>query len=109
MTPRTLSIPLLLALSACSDTYTPEPDPGFGELGVGVFLFAMRWDSSDPARQTRRSDVAFWLHLLAATGVLLIVFAIFSGRRRNKRRFERLLREAREEGRRSSTETVPTA
>ena len=24
-------------------------------LGIGVFLFAMRWDSSDPARATRRS------------------------------------------------------
>lgn len=35
-------------------------------LGVGVFLFAMWWDGSDPRRETRRSDVAFWLHLLAA-------------------------------------------
>lgn len=34
--------------------------------GLGVFAFAMRWDVSDPARETRRSDVAFWLHLLAA-------------------------------------------
>ena len=34
--------------------------------GLGVFAFAMRWDMSDPARETRRSDVAFWLHLLAA-------------------------------------------
>jgi hypothetical protein len=44
-------------------------------LGIGVFLFAMRWDSSDPRRETRRSDVAFWLHLLAAP---LIVHPIFS-------------------------------
>src|SRR4051812_37770119 len=29
-------------------------------LGIGVFLFAMWWDSSDPRRETRRSDVAFW-------------------------------------------------
>ncbi|MDT9598424.1 hypothetical protein [Sphingosinicella rhizophila] len=43
--------------------------------GVGVFLFAMRWDSSDPTRQTRRSDVAFWLHLLSAP---LIVHPVFS-------------------------------
>lgn len=35
-------------------------------LGVAIFAFAMRWDISDRARQTRRSDVAFWLHLLAA-------------------------------------------
>jgi hypothetical protein len=44
-------------------------------LGLGVFLFAMRWDSSDPRRETRRSDVAFWLHLLSAP---LIVHPIFS-------------------------------
>ncbi|OZA94254.1 MAG: hypothetical protein B7X57_02185 [Erythrobacter sp. 34-65-8] len=34
--------------------------------GVSVFAFAMRWDMTDRERQTRRSDVAFWLHLLAA-------------------------------------------
>jgi len=44
-------------------------------LGIGTFLFAMRWDASDPRRETRRSDVAFWLHLLAAP---LIVHPIFS-------------------------------
>ena len=44
-------------------------------LGIGVFLFAMWWDSSDPRRETRRSDVAFWLHLLSAP---LIVHPIFS-------------------------------
>jgi hypothetical protein len=44
-------------------------------LGLGVFLFAMWWDSSDPRRETRRSDVAFWLHLLSAP---LIVHPIFT-------------------------------
>jgi hypothetical protein len=44
-------------------------------LGIAVFLFAMRWDASDPHRETRRSDVAFWLHLLAAP---MIVHPIFS-------------------------------
>jgi hypothetical protein len=34
--------------------------------GLAVFAYAMRWDMSDRARETRRSDVAFWLHLLAA-------------------------------------------
>lgn len=34
--------------------------------GIGVFIAAMRWDMSDRERTTRRSDVAFWLHLLAA-------------------------------------------
>ena len=44
-------------------------------LGVGTFLLAMWWDGSDPRRETRRSDVAFWLHLLAAP---LIVHPVFS-------------------------------
>ncbi|MCP1470946.1 hypothetical protein J3E64_002643 [Sphingobium sp. OAS761] len=34
--------------------------------GVAIFLLAMHWDMSDRARMTRRSDVAFWLHLAAA-------------------------------------------
>lgn len=42
--------------------------------GVLVFAFAMRWDMSDLERRTRRSDVAFWLHLLAAP---LIAHPIF--------------------------------
>ena len=42
--------------------------------GLAVFAFAMGWDISDPKRETRRADVAFWLHLLAAP---LIVHPIF--------------------------------
>jgi hypothetical protein len=42
--------------------------------GVLVFLLAMRWDMSDLERRTRRSDVAFWLHLTAAP---LIAHPIF--------------------------------
>jgi len=45
-------------------------------LGVGVFLFAMWWDSSDRARTTRRSDVAFWLHLLAAPMIAHPIFTL---------------------------------
>ena len=45
-------------------------------LGVGMFLFAMWWDSSDRARLTRRSDVAFWLHLLAAPMIAHPVFTL---------------------------------
>ena len=45
-------------------------------LGVGVFLFAMWWDSSDPRRETRRSDVAFWLHLLSAPLIVHPIFAL---------------------------------
>lgn len=42
--------------------------------GVGVFAFAMWWDMSDRIRQTRRSDVAFWLHLAAAPMIAHPVF-----------------------------------
>ena len=45
-------------------------------LGVATFLFAMWWDSSDRARVTRRSDVAFWLHLLAAPMIVHPVFTL---------------------------------
>jgi hypothetical protein len=44
--------------------------------GIAVFLFAMWWDSSDPRRETRRSDVAFWLHLLAAPMIVHPVFVL---------------------------------
>lgn len=35
-------------------------------LGLLVFALAMAYDRSDRARVTRRTDIAFWLHLLAA-------------------------------------------
>ena len=42
--------------------------------GLSIFAFAMRWDISDRTRQTRRADVAFWLHLLAAPMIAHPVF-----------------------------------
>ena len=45
-------------------------------LGIGMFLFAMWWDASDRARLTRRSDVAFWLHLLAAPMIAHPIFTL---------------------------------
>jgi hypothetical protein len=42
--------------------------------GAAVFALALRWDMTDLARTTRRSDVAFWLHLLAAP---LLVHPVF--------------------------------
>jgi len=44
--------------------------------GIAVFFLAMRWDSSDTKRQTGRSDVAFWLHLLAAPMIVHPVFSL---------------------------------
>jgi hypothetical protein len=43
--------------------------------GVAVFAAAMAFDTSDRMRVTRRSDCAFWLHLLAAP---LIVHSLLS-------------------------------
>lgn len=43
--------------------------------GVSTFCFAMFWDKQDRLRVTRKSDVAFWLHLLSAP---LIVHPVFS-------------------------------
>jgi len=45
--------------------------------GIAVFVFAMCWDMADPLRQTRRADVAFWLHLLAAPLIVHPVFTLF--------------------------------
>ncbi|HZU50476.1 MAG TPA: hypothetical protein VE968_01230 [Sphingomicrobium sp.] len=45
-------------------------------LGIGMFMFAMWWDASDRTRLTRRSDVAFWLHLLAAPMIVHPIFTL---------------------------------
>lgn len=50
--------------------------PALFMLGLGVFLVAMRWDMSDTKRITRRADVAFWLHLLAAPMIAHSIFAM---------------------------------
>jgi hypothetical protein len=44
--------------------------------GAAVFALAMWWDASDPARTTRRADVAFWLHLAAAPLIVHPIFGI---------------------------------
>lgn len=41
-------------------------NPAILAMGVAVFALAMRYDLSDPQRLTRRTDIAFWLHMLAA-------------------------------------------
>lgn len=42
--------------------------------GLAIFVWALRWDAQDPQRKTLRSDVAFWLHLLAACMVTHPIF-----------------------------------
>ncbi len=44
--------------------------------GLAIFLLAMRWDMTDRTRTTRRSDVAFWLHLLAAPMIVHPIFVM---------------------------------
>jgi len=68
-----------LLLAALGENFEQARDIVLGLvllLGVGTFLFAMWWDSSDRARVTRRSDVAFWLHLLAAPMIVHPVFTL---------------------------------
>ena len=43
-----------------------HPVAVFLPLGLAIFALAMWFDMSDLTRQTRRTDIAFWLHLLAA-------------------------------------------
>lgn len=42
--------------------------------GVAAFVMAMRWDMKDPTRTNEKSDIAFWLHMLAAP---LLVHPVF--------------------------------
>lgn len=44
--------------------------------GLSIFALAMMFDARDRARVTRWSDVAFWLHLLAAPAIIHPVFAL---------------------------------
>lgn len=72
-----LSITLVLGglLSATSGQGEAVLLPLIALCGIAVFALAMWFDSRDLARVTRRTDVAFWLHLLAAP---MIIHPIFS-------------------------------
>lgn len=48
-------------------------------LGVAIFALAMRFDLSDPQRLTRRTDIAFWLHLLSAPLIVHPVLRLLVG------------------------------
>lgn len=65
----------LLVLYAAQPAFTELMiNPLLLGAGVVAFFLAMRFDMSDPERATRRTDIAFWLHLLAAP---LIVHSLF--------------------------------
>jgi len=42
--------------------------------GITLFLIAMKWDSQDTKRVTYKSDVAFWIHLVASP---LMIHSLF--------------------------------
>lgn len=49
-------------------------------VGLAIFSLAMRYDLSDPERATRRTDIAFWLHLVAAPLIVHpLVASLFGG------------------------------
>lgn len=47
--------------------------------GLSLFALAMRFDASDTARETRRSDCGFWLHLAAAPAIVYPVLILTAG------------------------------
>ena len=49
-------------------------------MGFATFGLAMRFDSSDPERLTRRSDCGFWLHLAAAPFIVHPVISMLGNR-----------------------------
>lgn len=57
---------LATALAAAPDFARDRLQALLVVAGVAIFALAMRFDLADPARLTRRADIAFWLHLLAA-------------------------------------------
>ena len=72
---------LVIAAVAVAYAIAPELSASAYNLvilfcGLMTFALAMRFDMSDPERLTRRTDIAFWLHLLAAP---LIVHSLIRG------------------------------
>ena len=47
-------------------------------FALGLFAVALWFDMRDPSRVTRRSDVAFWLHLGAAPALLYSTFLLMA-------------------------------
>lgn len=71
-----LAIVLSLGVMAAPTLVADHPSVMFLPMGVLVFALAMWFDTRDLKRQTRRTDIAFWLHLLAAP---LIVHPLLMG------------------------------
>jgi len=75
---------LVCAVMGCIGVAGPEWAQAYRPLlwaffGALIFVLAVRIDATDPLRMTRRSDVAFWLHLLAAPMIVNAVSSLFFG------------------------------
>ncbi|WP_072396344.1 hypothetical protein [Hyphomicrobium sp. CS1GBMeth3] len=75
---------LFCVISGGIDLVAPRAEGGFNWtvttlFGLGVFATAVRFDASDPLRQTRRADIAFWLHLLAAPMIVQAMMPLVTG------------------------------
>ncbi|MEE9381272.1 MAG: hypothetical protein V3V03_07695 [Hyphomonadaceae bacterium] len=80
---------LLVALALAGGAYTGAGF--FGDIGLviggalsflvglGTLVVAIGFDARDPARATRNSDNAFWLHLAAAPQIILGLRGIVTG------------------------------
>jgi hypothetical protein len=44
--------------------------------GLAIFAYAMSWDMADRERKTRKTDVAFWLHLAASPMIVHPIFVL---------------------------------
>ena len=51
----------------------------FAAFGLAIFAVALKIDASDTRRETRRSDIAFWLHLVAAPMIVHGVVPLLLG------------------------------
>ncbi|MDE2017211.1 MAG: hypothetical protein KGI57_05845 [Hyphomicrobiales bacterium] len=70
----------ILAESLVSSTWRPGAvDAAEAASGLALFALALWWDFSDPLRLTRRADVAFWLHLVAAPLITQSIFRLLFG------------------------------
>lgn len=79
---RRFKVPIVVAAGVCAAIVAISFSIGDDWLlvilficGIMTFLLAMWWDAADTRRISYKSDVAFWLHLLASA---LIVHPIFS-------------------------------
>jgi hypothetical protein len=68
-----------LCTMAAPDLIRDHPIAVFLPVGLAIFALAMWFDSSDLKRQTRRTDIAFWLHLLAAPIIVHPILLTIAG------------------------------